>query len=106
MSRRLWSVDDDAELRRLLAAGRRLGEIASRLNRPYSSICSRIGTLGMSGAHPRQAGRIDGVAPAPTLTRRMRRCLGCNRDFDSAGAHNRLCNRCRIDAAQASPYCP
>jgi len=42
--------------------------------------------------------RLKFVAQPPHLSRdipKMRNCLRCGVDFDSAGAHNRICECCK-----------
>ena len=46
--------------------------------------------------------------PAVELSgNRTRRCLRCREDFDSEGAHHRICNRCKASRSwrQGQPLC-
>jgi hypothetical protein len=43
-----WSAAEDAELRRLRGEGRRIREIAERLDRSYHATRARIATLGLA----------------------------------------------------------
>lgn len=46
----------------------------------------------------RLADQKNKVGPRP--------CMSCNRDFESEGVHNRLCNWCRRQDAGADPVRP
>lgn len=37
--------------------------------------------------------------PARPPARKRRKCLMCNQPFDSEGAHNRICRRCKSSQA-------
>jgi len=37
---------------------------------------------------------------------RRRACLRCDRNFNSVGPHNRMCDRCRNRGAELSPFAP
>lgn len=96
-----WSPEEDERLLRLHADGKTQIAIAQALNRPSSSIPSRLGTLGAKR-------RRDAAAPtaARIAIRKpdVRACMCCGVRFNSDGPHNRLCNRCR--KTDISPYAP
>ncbi len=51
--------------------------------------------------HRRSASEKTGRKPArtPRTERKPRSCLMCGRSFDSEGAHNRICRRCKAGQA-------
>jgi len=50
---------------------------------------------------------VPGTRPLQHLRRaKPRVCLGCGREFASAGPMNRMCTPCRTRAENASPYAP
>lgn len=53
-----------------------------------------------------KANEIDIAVPIRPRPVKTRRCLCCQREFRSEGAHNRLCEPCRRKAADISPYSP
>lgn len=79
-TRNAFTPVEDKLLGDLIAEGIKPRVIASRMDRPESSIYRRMQTLGL----------------AEGATRKTRRdCLCCGNAFLSDGPHNRLCNRCR-----------
>lgn len=93
MHGQLWTPEEDAGLRRMLAEGRTHRAMAEALGRPRSSIESRMNTLGL---------RARPVLAPPPGAPRWRPCLCCGKTFVSAGPGNRLCSRCRT--ISVSPY--
>jgi len=84
--RTAWSPAEDAQLLALLAEGKSSCAIAKAIGRRESSVYRRIEIL----------------AAKPKM--KMRPCLCCGREFQSAGPHNRLCGACRN--LNVSPYAP
>ncbi len=76
-SRSRWSAAEDEEVRRQLAAGQSPCAIARGMGRSESSVYRRIEVLSRATSPGR------------------RPCLCCGTPFNSEGAHNRLCGRCR-----------
>ena len=111
MSRRLWTPDQDAVLLAMLATGKTQQAIAAALGRPISSIPSRLEKLQERKRAPQLLGE-----PSPTMPhgqrscvkegglgdRKQRKCLNCQRPFESAHCMNRLCAVCRRNTT--SPF--
>jgi len=100
---RLWRPEEDRQLIQMLESGASHADISIVLDRPTSSVKGRIETLRLDVQK-----RDDQTAQVITTKpiRQERNCLCCNRTFLSAGPHNRMCDRCRIKAANDSnPFC-
>lgn len=95
-----WSPEDDVRLLSMHAAGEKPSVIAKSLGRPTSSIPSRLGTLGAK----RRGDSTTSVRMVVSKHPNLRACMCCGARFNSAGPHNRLCNRCR--KTDISPYAP
>lgn len=107
MSRRLWTPEEDARLLAMRAQRKTLAWLAVDLNRPLSSIASRLRAL--NNKRDKETPQRDApAAAAPTASprrlnikeggfgeRKPRKCLCCGNTFPSAHAGNRLCSRCR-----------
>lgn len=52
-----------------------------------------IQVSGVRGSHAEAVNQLDGWRR--TLSRKDRKCLSCTAIFQSEGAHNRMCDRCR-----------
>lgn len=75
-----------AELAALRASGLSLAQLAARTGLSVQAVWARL----------RRAGLLPGApAVAPPPARPRRPCLRCQRPFASAGAHNRVCARCK-----------
>jgi hypothetical protein len=104
--RRAFTPAEDVWLIAAVQAGLTRVEIGQRLDRDHSSIVHRMRLLRREG-HDLPAGdpanrRGRTFVPShvanavPERSQRKRRpCMCCGKPFDSAGAHNRLCNTCR-----------
>jgi len=68
------------EMRRLFAAGYDKPHIAEQVGRSYSAVCACVRRL-------RPA--------APSVAKKTRPCLCCQKTLESEGAHHRLCPCCR-----------
>lgn len=117
MSHRTWTRDEDARLLAGIAQHKTHACIAAELDRPISSIGSRLHNLGTSTRALRAAELIADERPTSGLVgrramvkqggpgeRRPRKCLCCGNEFASAHAGNRLCSTCR--RTSVSPYAP
>lgn len=101
MSRgRPWTPPEDAVLLRMTAARDSQRRIAEVLERPLSSIPSRLDRL--SQPRPGPDGQRVFVEPSRPAERKERKCLNCHRPFVSTHCMNRLCGTCR--RASASPF--
>lgn len=95
-----WTPVEDVVLLRMTAAGTPQRGIAAALDRPLSSISSRLDRLGAPQRGPvgqRVLAKAGGAGE-----RRARNCLCCGREFESAHCMNRLCGNCRRQSA--SPF--
>lgn len=82
---RHWTDEEQAEFERYVNDGRSMSEIASLMNRAYSTVLDRRQKLRM---------KKDLESDAQ---RKMRPCLKCKHDFMSDGPSNRICHRCTIN---------
>lgn len=71
-----WSPAEDEVIRQGIASGKGVTRIANMIDRPISSVHTRIIALSK-----------------PRTTKRN--CMCCQRSFASEGPHNRLCTTCR-----------
>lgn len=109
-----WTDTDGRLLRDLFASGASNTEIAARLGRTETAIRVKASELRLTRtwkmqAPPLQWPPADSPPPAywhpppapPPSTRqpkpatKERRCMTCQKAFQSAGPHNRLCGSCR-----------
>ncbi|HJW23779.1 MAG TPA: hypothetical protein VJ576_02685 [Rhodocyclaceae bacterium] len=95
-----WTKNQDAQLLAMFYAGEPKNAIARALDRPNSSIRSRLLTLGALG-EAAEGGSLFSK-PSGRRTKTVRSCMCCGASFLSEGLHNRLCNRCRTKST--SPY--
>lgn len=79
-----WTPTEDAELKAYHARGLTAYAISRRMDRPESSVRSRLASL--------------------EKKKTTRPCMCCRREFTSEGSHNRLCSFCR--PKNTSPYAP
>lgn len=82
-----------------VTAGKREGlslpQIAQRLGISYEILRQWL----KNKAHQEQCSKLK----LPTV---QRKCLKCRRDFESQGAHNRLCSSCNSNSHIMSPLAP
>ena len=99
LGRRAWTPEQDSLLNKLIQEGLSYAKIGNILDRPASSIVSRIETL---ASHAAGVKRAVLFTETPKSCSRTRPCLCCGKSFTSDGPHNRLCNTCRTKSV--SPY--
>lgn len=102
--RRLWTPAEDERLLAMVAARKTHAQMAADLQRPASSIPSRLDTLHIKRdqAQPGTRGVRHDTKQGGVGERRPRNCLCCGKSFLSAHAGNRLCATCR--GKSVSPF--
>ncbi|GAB2182646.1 hypothetical protein DLREEDagrD3_28690 [Denitratisoma sp. agr-D3] len=97
---RPWTPEEDIRLLAMIEGGDGKTLAATTLNRPYSSIESRLKVL--------RGRQQDARYQAPHRPRvggkKQRPCMCCGNQFWSEGSHNRLCSNCK--SKSLSPYAP
>lgn len=92
-----------------------VSQLSRALSIDYSDVRALLDNLVARGLVKRIAAAVgpgSGHAPRYALAsyqgdkRRVRRCLRCQREFMSAGAHNRLCEGCRRQSASPFYHAP
>jgi len=102
-----WSAVEDAALRAAVESGLNFAELAGRLpGRTDLAVIGRLRQLGLADriAGPRPRRKKSMVSRHSRRTRQYRPCLTCRQMFRSEGPHNRLCDACREQIADLSPY--
>jgi hypothetical protein len=97
-----WSAEDDAlllEARRLGFSWRDTGTLLGRTTIGESALRSRFELV-------QQRAEIAAYEKRRATRAKMRRCLCCTAEFLSAHAGNRLCDPCRVAAADSSTLAP
>jgi len=99
---RLWLPEEDRQLIQMLESGASHSDISIALDRSISSVSSRIDTLDLTVERRDRKAQVVQKKPL----RQERKCLCCPKTFYSDGPHHRMCDRCRIKAANDSnPFC-
>ena len=90
---RKWTRQEIATLRQMLADGRAYADIAQHLRRSADAVREKAEAL---RAHEQCAGQTKTQDPPRA---RPRKCLKCQKMFDSEGPHNRICDECKTHEA-------
>ena len=86
---RKWTPHEIATLRQMLASGVSLSEIAKRIKRTANAVRAKAEDLRAEAEYAERA------TTQANSNARPRKCLRCERIFESEGPHNRLCDECR-----------
>ena len=90
---RKWTRQEIATLRQMLADGRAYADIAQHLRRSADAVREKAEDLRAHEQCARQT-TTHGLCRA-----RPRKCLKCQKMFDSDGPHNRICDECKTHEA-------
>lgn len=96
-----WTPAEDTVLTGLHALGRHPVTIANLLYRTVRDVERRLQQLGQCSpqeekSNPEEKHKPEQPqAPGP----KIRPCISCRNPFNSLGPHNRMCDRCRVKAA-------